>query len=188
MLVQVDRDELGDKRLSPEESIYRETEELLKLASTRKIGGQEELEDQERSAGPRIHFTDFIRRVHKFNSGVLVVEGMAGSVALYILKPYTEWNQDDTGHRYPNHKYVGGLEKQRLPEFSHVILDTSNLPIREYRGWRSVLIALVKNGVLSYNEAIQAFGEPVGRRGDRWFQQLREHKFYSNKRFTKGDN
>jgi|SRR5215469_2400127 len=75
-----------------------------------------------------------------------------------------------------HHKYVTGMPKAELPEFSHVLLDSSNLPTREVRGWRSVLMALIKADALTYRQVVRQFGEPNGARANRWFQDLREFK------------
>lgn len=184
MLIQPDINELGDKRLDPKESVAREREELLKIASTRKIAGQEELEDAERSAGPRLAYTEIIRRIQVEAPSLKVLEGAPGSVALYFPRTRKELEEMDAqGGRdqerdifFHHFKYVGGMEKKDMPEFAHVILDTSNLPVREYRGWRSVVIGLIKQGVLSYRAAVSQFGEPRGVRAGRWHEQLRPYK------------
>ena len=185
MLVQTDINELGDKRLNPDEAVIREREELLRLASTRKIKGQEELEDAERSAGPRMAYTEFLRRLRSEAPALKALDGSPGSIALYYPRSNEELAQiENTQGRdqerdqfFHYHKYVGGMEKHEMPEFAHVILDTSNLPVREYRGWRSVLIGLIKQGVLTYAAAIRQFGEPHGPRGMRWHEQLQPYKY-----------
>jgi hypothetical protein len=66
-LVEVDPLELTDKRLSPEESVIKETEELLKIESKKRIHGQDDLEQVERSAGPRMYFTEILRKLLSCN-------------------------------------------------------------------------------------------------------------------------
>jgi hypothetical protein len=182
MLIQPDKSELGDLKLDPKESVYREREELLKLASSRKIDGQEELEDAERSAGPRMAWQEVIRRLRKCNPNLLFLDAQGGGhIAIYRPKTGQERENiellDDTRPAWWNdHMYVTGFPKHEMPEFPHVILDTSNLPVREYRGWRSVLMALIKSGAISYTSAIQQFGEPTDSRSGRWHEQLRPYK------------
>src|ERR1700678_1106672 len=94
-LVQVDINELGDKRLNPEESNARETEALLKQCAKQKIWGQDELEDVERSAGPRMPWTDLIRRLKSCNPGIHVKDGIPGNVALYYKKHSDEYTDSD---------------------------------------------------------------------------------------------
>lgn len=175
---------LGDKHLDPEESVIREREDLLKQAAKMRIHGQDELEQSERSAGPRMGWTELLRKLWKCNPQIRVKDGSPGSIALYILKkPWESEESDYTSEDRPkddffvDHKYVGGFQKESMPEYSHVTLDTSNLPVRELRGWRSVLIKLIKAGVISYRAAIQEFGDPsLDQRSRFWCEQLAQFR------------
>lgn len=188
MLWQTDKNELGDKRLSPEETVIREREELLTMASTRKIGGQAELEDPMRAYGPRLQFTEIVSRLRRLNPALKFLEGTAGNLALYLPKKRNEYDEAEhvayDGAGMPkildpffwHHKYVGGIPKTELPEYGYVTLDSSNLPVREIRSWRSVLIALIKSGAITYKQAVTEFGEAVGPRSNRWHEQLRNYR------------
>jgi hypothetical protein len=180
MLIQPDINELGDQRLSLDEANIRERESLLKKASVHKISGQAELEDPDRAAGPRLNYREIIRRIQNINPSIQVREGSPGSVAIYRLKSNREIAEDvhETERTFfTDHVYVTGMEKDWLPEFAYVVLDTSNLPTREIRGWRSVLIALVKSRAISYASAVEAFGEPYyDQRSKRWYEQLNHLK------------
>lgn len=179
-IVQFDSQELGDKRLNPEETVYREREELLKQVSNRKIWGQEELEDVERSGGPRMQPNEFLRRLRKANTEIHVRDGSLGSVALYIPKHRGEYDPEtfdpDRKGFYHDHKYVGGFLLEPIPEFSHVTTDSSQIAHREVRSWRSVLLALIKGGALTYTQAVKEFGEPLGSRAGRWQEQMQKYK------------
>ena len=182
--------ELGDTHLSPEEAVLREREELLQLASKSKIWGQEELENSDRSAGPRLYYTEIVRRLQVINPRLAVRDGLEGSVALY--RPVEPWEYDpeqwdpERPDWFNQHKYVGGMKKDWLPEFSHVLLDTSNLPTREVRGWRSVLLSLIKSHTISIKSAIQQFGDPsTDQRSGRWNEQIWE---FCNKSKQENEN
>lgn len=171
--------QLGDKHLNPEESVIRLREELLKMASKAKIGGQAELEDSDRAAGPRLYYTEILRRVRNLNPELQVVRGMEGSVALY--RPLRPWEIDpeqvdpDRPEWFNRHRYCGGMKKDWLPEYAYVLLDSSNLPTREVRGWRSVLIGLIRAGVITESGAAKEFGDPYhDQRSGRWFAQMYE--------------
>jgi hypothetical protein len=177
--VEPDRSQLGDRHLDPKEAVIREREELLKTTSRSKIYGQQELEDQERSAGPRLSYTEIIYRLHKINPQLKVVDGIKGSVAIYRPKFYYEYDiqdKDPTKRAWAwDYKYVGGMEKQSLPEWSHLILDTSNLPVKEIRGWRSVILSCVKNRAITSAQADEQFGNPMfDSRSTRYREQVRE--------------
>jgi hypothetical protein len=123
-------------------------------------------------------------RLWQCNPKIRVKEGSAGSVALYILKhPSEVETAEQIGEQRPKddffifHKYVGGFEKKPMPEWSHVTLDTSGLPVREVRGWRSVLMRLIKSRVIAYRSAVEQFGNPeTDQRSGRWFEQLAKFK------------
>jgi hypothetical protein len=168
MLIQTNHDELGDKRLNPEEGLAKFKEENATLVQNRRLHKQDELEDQERSAGPRLAYQEVIRRLLKCNSGIRVKDGSLGNVALYAVLPNEEG--------VPEQQYVGGMPKEPLPEYSHIIVDERGLPKRELRGWRSVLMSLVKSGAITYRGAVKQFGEATGQRSWRWHEQLRKYK------------
>jgi hypothetical protein len=180
VLIQPDSNELGDKRLSPEEAVVREREDLLRMASKKKIWGQAELEDPSRSAGPRLYYTEVLRRLWKLNLALRVEDGSDGQVAIYRPKRYDEYDWEQFDPHAPkswrwDFEYVTGMEKGWIPEYAHVTVDTSNLAKREVRGWRSVLIALIKARAISYRGTIQEFGDPSNdQRSMRWFEQLQK--------------
>lgn len=161
--------------------MIKSRQECLDQAATFRIPGQTELEDQERSAGPRLYYTEIIRRIRNENPNIFVVDGSPGNVAFYRRKRGDELAAEEYEPTRPDwyndHKYAGGMPKDWLPEYSHVILDNSLLPVREIRGWRSVLISLIKAGALTYQQAINQFGEAVGQRSDRWYAQLQKYKY-----------
>ena len=178
-LVEPDIHELGDKRLNPEEAVAREREALLKMESKKRIHGQDDLEKSDRSLGPRLYFTEILRRIRAMNPRVAVRDGVEGNVALYYPKRHDEYKPGDFddlppgGVFFAHHKYVGGMLKDWLPEWGHVTNDTSNVAHREVRGWRSVLIQLVKQHVITYREAIEGFGDPLNdSRSKYWYEQL----------------
>lgn len=182
MLIQPDIHELGDKRLNPEEAVIKERNELLGIAAKKKIHGQAELENPERSGGPKMPWQEVLRRIRKCNPEIRAKDGSPGSIALYRPKRPWEYELSDFVEIPPNglffrdHKYVGGFEKQPMPEYAHVTLDSSHLPLREVRGWRSVLMALIKAKAVTYEKVCRQFGEPTGSRSGRWFDECYSFK------------
>jgi len=66
-----------------------------------------------------------------------------------------------------------------IPEFSWVGTDDWGIGTSERygnRGWRTVLLNLIKQGFLKYSAVKAEFGEPLGQRGKLWHEQLREFK------------
>lgn len=179
MLVQTDIHELGDGRLNPEESVAKHREELLAIEAKKRLYGQEELEDPSRALGPRLQFTSFISRLRRLIPSLKVLDGSPGSVALYV--PLTQhelaeamlaW-RNDRDIFFLHHKYVGGFQKIELQEYSTVDIDSSRLATKEHRGWRSVLINLITQEVVSYRAVVKEFGDTGSdQRGWRWREQL----------------
>lgn len=178
MLIEPDKSQLGDKHLNPEEAVIREREDLISIQSKHRIFGQDQLEDPARSGGARLYYTEIIRRIRKINPAIMIREGSDGQVAIYRHKRRDEydWQQYDPkqGRNWRwDHEYVIGMAKDWIPEYSHVLTDNVLLPTREVRGYRSVLIALVKAGALPYRDVIREFGDPAGdQRSTFWFEQL----------------
>jgi len=192
-LVEVDPLELTDKRLSPEEVVAKEREELMKMESKKRIHGQDQLEDADRSSGPRINHNDLIKRVQKLNPGIHVKPGKMSlpgvrDAALYVRKRSYEYNEVDFmsaaesarwGFTAPkddffiHHKYCGGFPMEPLAEWGHCTVDSSNVALHEVRGWRSVLMALIKAKAITYQQAIAEFGDPINDpRAQFWFEQM----------------
>lgn len=69
--------------------------------------------------------------------------------------------------------YVCWLTEGYLPEFSLVKFNADMQPIREIRGWRTVLIRMIKVGLLTEQQAEKEFGRPTYPQEARfWERQL----------------
>lgn len=176
MLIQADINELGDKRLSPIESVAQKREECIALAGTRRIAHQDDLEDPSRVLGPRILFSDFIARLRRIVPSLTVRDGLPGNVALYApcnaqeLEVQTLTWQNDKDLFFMRHKYVGGFPKTEMHEYSGLeVEEYTRLANKEIRGWRTVLIMLLEQGIVTYKKVVAEFGD-VGtdKRGWRW--------------------
>lgn len=187
--VEPDKSQLGDIHLNPEEAVAREREDLLRIEAKKRIHGQDELEKTDRSLGPRMFYTEILRRLRSINPEIHVLEGSPGSVALYAPKRKEEYHESDfldippNGSFFIHHKYVGGVLKDWLPEWGHVTVDTSNVAHKEVRGWRSVLIGLIKAGIIPYDKTIKEFGDPQNdQRSQFWYEQLFSKEIKNNAR------
>lgn len=181
-LVEVDKNELGDKRLNPEEAVCREREALIEKAAVFRMPDQAEMENPDRQYGPRIPFQNLLDRLRSLAPALAAKNGSLGNVALYFPRTAEELDEAiregqgiDTNDPefFLHHKYVGGFPKEELPEFGYMDTDTSKVATHEHlRCWRTVLIGLIKAGVISYQQAIQEFGDPGGdQRSKRWFRE-----------------
>lgn len=182
MLIQPDRAELGDTRLDVKEGIAQKREQCIALAGKNRLQGQDDLEDPSRILGPRLQFSDFVSRLRRIVPSLKVLDGSPGNVALYA--PRTSKEVADESESWDNkrnifflhYKYVGGFPKKEIHEFSGLDLEEyTRLANKEIRGWRTVLIMLLQQGVASYRAVVKEFGD-VGtdRRGWRWIEATRE--------------
>lgn len=194
MLFQTDINELGDKRLDPIENVAKLREKCLKDASKYKIEDQDELQNSKRSEGTRMGYAQLLSRLQKIVPDLTAREGSPGNLALYCLRSdgqldaaLREGGNSDLFFIF--NRYVGGLPKQELPEWGYVDIDTSLIATRErIRGWRTILIGLIRCGVLSYADAIAEFGDPAGdQRNMVWMKKLVEWREHPTQRFTLRD-
>jgi hypothetical protein len=175
---------LGDSHLDPTENLAKLKEGNRKITDRQKIAGQAELENAERAGGPRMPFQELVRKIQKLSSRIKVVDGTPGNIAIYVLKTnqeLAESSNEDSGDmtRHAWHKafkYVTGVPKEPLPEFSAVTVDERGIAKRELRSWRSVLISLIKAKAISYSQAVEEFGNANGSRAWRWNEQLRSFR------------
>ena len=172
--------QLGDTHLNPEELVVRERESLLAQISNRKPYGQDELDKPERSQGPRLYYSVFLRKLRKIYPALLVKDGIPGHVALYRPKTESEMVNDGYDLTLPKwrneHEYFGGLPKDFIPEWGHYLNDTDGIAEKEVRGWRSVLIAMFKQKLITYEAASAQFGDPENdQRSKFYMEQTKEN-------------
>jgi hypothetical protein len=191
LLIQPDINELGDLRLDPKEGVAQKREECLSMAAKKRLYKQEELEDPTRALGPRLQFSEVVSKLRRIVPTIKVLDGSPGSVALYTPRTHQEikdamrgW-QNDRDYFFLKYKYVGGFPKCELQEYSTVDIDNAMLPTKENRGWRSVLIPLIQQGLVSYRTVVNEFGD-VGtdRRGWRWNEQTQKWRNNPEVAFT----
>ncbi len=172
---------LGDTALCDDEAIIRLREETDSALGTRRLHRQAELSDPNRSAGPRLSWNEVIFRLRKANPSLLFKDGSAGNIAVYVplnRQELAERDVDEVDYAKPewhrDHRYVAGFSKDWLPEYSHVEVNDRNLPVREIRGWRTVLLSLLKAKAITLPNVNRYFGAPTGSRAWSWNTQLHE--------------
>lgn len=166
MLILPDSSDLGDKKLSGAEGLAKFKAENQALVDTKRIPDQDVLEDVNAALGRRLDWTDVVRAIKLINPDIIVEDGgMPNAVAVRILRG---------GEKV----YLTGFYKTPMPEYSSVLVDEKGLPVREVRGWRSVLTALIQSKAISYKQVKNAalFGDANGKRADLWHRNLRNDK------------
>lgn len=165
MLILTDINDLGDKRLSPEEGVAELKERNAKLVEAKKIPHQALYENHAMAWGNPMAHNELIRRIQKLSSNIIIEDGgVPGAVAVRIPA------RDEDGQ--PTKKYITGFYKKPLPEWSSVVTDKNGLATREIRGWRPVVEALVRAGAITKEQYYAAFGEPQGQRSIIWKEKI----------------
>ena len=159
--------------LSPEENVAKQKEEIRNDRQARlKHPRQNILDDKDMAVGEALHPNEFIRKLRLVNPHLIIEDGgVPGAVAVRVRA----LDDDPLSPRHGQYvaKYVSGFFKDRiLQEFSHFINDRDGIPVREVRGWRTVLLMLIHQGHLSYKKTTEVFGEPQGERGILWREQM----------------
>lgn len=165
MLIQPDSSKLGTKTPVDAEAMAQLKEINLRKAEEFKVPDQEILEDKVAALGHPMQPSDFILRLQKLNPKILIEKGgVRNSVAVR----YVPRGQADK-------VYVTGFPIDiPLPEFSAIVVDDEGRPFRELRGWRSVLLALVKKDLITMHQVKLTFGYPTGRRAILWEKNTSE--------------
>jgi hypothetical protein len=117
---------------------------------------------------------EFMRKLR--NAGLkcfTVYNGLPNTVGLWCIPPKV------TGRA----RYICYLRTPFMYEWSLLKLDDHNLPAGELRGWRTGLVELIKNDILTEWQAHQIFGNPSG---NPCFRRYRESlwEIRHGKRFT----
>ena len=156
MLIQPNKAELGDTRLSLEEGLIKLKEDNQKLADTKKLPNQEFLENKEAAKGRPLEPREFLLTLEKMQPQLL-------------FKPTKVWNRDSVAIYHfdgTELKYITGFFVDcPLPEWSYVNeKDAKGIATRVQRGWREVLIQLIKAKALIPAQAEKNLGKANGAR------------------------
>lgn len=175
----IDPTVLGDRLPRDKDSIAQKTEKTQNFRDEHhKLPGQDFLTNQDMAAVNYLEPFDFIRRLRKLNASLLFgVGGVPGCVSLWTTALDDEPTSPTYGKLVEMPISCGFRVDRPLPEFSWLETDKWNIATKEgERGWRTVLMRLIKGGFLKYHAVKAEFGEPHGERGKLWHEQLREYR------------
>lgn len=134
--------------------------------------------------GRPLHANTFISKVRKLNPALIFERSLRYPrlTGIYLEIPITELEKA-LGSESKRH--ICGMESEWMPEFSQSHYKTDSVPdmanpgnmiqkkvfIGETRGWRTVLMRLIRERLISPAKANKAFNIPVGQQSYNW-QQL----------------
>jgi hypothetical protein len=153
------------KRISAKEALVKIKAENYQAGEQYRLSDHVELKNSEKRTGQMLYHTDLIRRIEKITHKRVWAEDSIHDKA--VCGFYTQ-------HEGVK-KFLGAFDKGPLPEFSHILTDDRDLPIKEKRGWRTVLTRLMQMKVITWPQVVYGFGD--GRdnaAADRWSANSRE--------------
>lgn len=150
---------------------YLKEDEDRRLANKR-LPGQEERKESPARWGRAMHSSEFINRLRQIIPNLHVRDGnIPGDISLY--KVFGD-----------SVDYVCYLTSGIMPEYEIVRVDEHNLPVGSKRGWRTVLLRLIKSGLVTEEQAIKCFGHPSNGEAARFYlaelQSHRQQRMFTN--------
>jgi hypothetical protein len=163
-------------RLSTEEHTARLREQNLssEVYKRQRWEGQDELKDDASRIGRPMRHADFLSVLQKLVPNLYVTEGrIQGHLAVFRTYPGPQSHLEGR-----DFSYLFYMDEGILPEFSQYIFDpVTDVPIKESkRGWRTVLLRLVKAGLLTEDVCNKVFGRPEGMPANRWHRELQKSR------------
>ena len=139
-----------NSRLNPTEALASLEEDTDRSLQKFRLPEQDTLTKEEARWGRAMHHTDFLSKLRIIVPGLVVQEApyTPNAFSLYQVKGDTV-------------QYLGWMHQEYAPEFEVIITDKRNLPIAQKRAWRTVLLRLIKSGVITEQQANQVFGPPT---------------------------
>jgi hypothetical protein len=136
--------------------------------------GQEDLKDDASRIGRPMRHTDLLTIVKRLIPNLYVMPGnIKGHLAVFRTYPGPQSFLDGR-----DFQYLFYMEEGLTPEFSQYQFDPiTDVPIRESkRGWRTVLLRLIKTGLLTEDVCNKVFGRPEGMPANRWHSELQKYR------------
>ena len=134
--------------LSKKEALLEKQESTYQALEKHRLPFQQDYTDMASRRGRMMHSNDLFRRLKKIIPRFYVVPGnMEGYAALYYIPE-------------GNIKYICACPVGMLTEYSVYILDDRDLPKKDLRGWRTVLIRCIEAGIVTEDAVRKEFGHP----------------------------
>src|SRR6266478_5344853 len=144
-----------------------------------------DMTDPEQRWGRRMHVTDVIKCLKRMNPGLIfeVSRHTNTLMGIYIM----DWVRDDLGTLQYERRFIMGCENGIMPEFTIVIPEYISIPdpndrsaeakvkIKQFagmkRGWRAILVTLLREGLVTSENVMKEFRIPQGRESRIWHEE-----------------
>jgi hypothetical protein len=129
-----------------------------------------------------MHSSEFLYRLRTLigTNKLFFTDGnFLGDIAVYQVSGVPRPDFDGVP---PTFKYMWYIPIGWMPEFSVYEFDERWIPVREpIRGWRTPLLRLIKNGLLTESEVDWEFGPALGEASTVYKRDLYKYRNRSNK-------
>ncbi len=152
-------------RLSTEEHTYRLREDNLSSEAVKKQRWANQLDymNDEARLGKRMHSSEFLLRLRKLIGWdkIFLTDGnFLGDIAVYRISGVPRPDFDGSPATF---KYLWYLPTGWMTEYSVYEFNERLIPVREIqRGWRTPLLRLIKQDLLTENQVNWEFGTAEG--------------------------
>jgi hypothetical protein len=132
-----------------------------------RLSDHDDLKDAAQRMGTPLMSNDLITRVEKLTGRQVWAEDSYRDSS--VVGFYTVKKGEKT--------YICSFDKGPMPEFSIILTDAADLPVKEKRGWRTVLTRLLQAGVITWPQVVYGFGDGRSHRAaDRWSFNTRDFR------------
>lgn len=155
-------------KLSAAEKLQRSYQDTDKALMQYRLSDHDDLKDAEKRMGRPLMSNDLITRVEKLTNRAVWAEDSYRDPE-NIAGFYTVNKREKV--------LICAFDKGPMPEFSIILTDAADLPIKEKRGWRTVLTRLLQAGALTWDQVQYGFGDGRSHAAaNRWAFNTREFR------------
>ena len=157
------------EKLSTEEHVFRQRELNYNASQNQRAEHQEELYDDLARIGKPLFSSDLMRVLADLIPNMYVTDGnIVGDLAVFKTYGCPQAHLDGRTFEYMFYVPTG-----LLPEFSQYEFNDRNVMLREkQRGWRTVLLRLIKSKMITEQTAHKVFGCPDSPAASRYLREL----------------
>lgn len=165
-----DRRELGDTRLDPKENVAK-LKEKIRGDRKKHIVPEQPYLLMAAAVGKPMDWRELVRKLKKLNPNLLMLDGgVKGAVQIRIVDQRHAPGEPDT-------RYVGGFMKGVLTEWDTATTDQWGVATAPVRGWHTVVLMLLDQGLARKIDADRIFGEVSGnQRSDLWSKKIQSRE------------
>jgi hypothetical protein len=159
--------------MSTDEHVWSQREKNYVAATAQRWAHQDDYRNDAARVGNLMSHSDLICRLRRLIPDLYFTEGrIIGDLAVYRTYggPQTRLN----GNSF---EYLFYMPTGLMPEFSLYEFSERDVPVKEkQRGWRTILLRLIRTGLLTEEKCREEFGEAVGAGSTVWHRKLWEFR------------